>query len=218
MSFINTTTNIKNHYDLLIKDFKLDESKVLIAFPYGSRVYGTDRPESDYDYIVVMDDSVHDQDSLSSSYHNFNATIYGLTSFTEKLNLHKISALECWFLPAVKLLKFTHVDIKFALDKKILRESISEKASHSWVKAKKKFEVVQDRNVYAAKKSLFHSLRIIDFGIQIASKGKIEDYSSSNYLWEEIYTNPAEQWEPYKKQYQLFYNNQMTEFRKLAPK
>ena len=215
MSSKNTTND---NYPLLIKDFKLEESKVLIAFPYGSRVYGTASPESDYDYIIVMDDSVHDQDSLSSSYHNFNATIYGLTSFTEKLNLHKISALECWFLPALKVLKFTHVDIKFSLNKKILRESISEKASHSWVKAKKKFEVIQDRNIYVAKKSLFHSLRIIDFGIQIASKGKIEDYSSSNYLWEEIYTNPAEHWEPYKDQYQTFYNSQMTEFRKLAPK
>lgn len=215
MSSKNTTND---NYSLLIKDFKLEESKVLIAFPYGSRVYGTASTESDYDYIIVMDDSVHDQDSLSSSYHNFNATIYGLTSFTEKLNLHKISALECWFLPTLKVLKFTHVDIKFSLNKKILRESISEKASHSWVKAKKKFDVIQDRNVYVAKKSLFHSLRIIDFGIQIASKGKIEDYSSSNFLWEEIYTNPAEQWAPYKDQYQTFYNSQMTEFRKLAPK
>lgn len=204
-------------YDFIIQDFKLDQDKILTIFPYGSRVYGTNHEKSDYDFVVVMNRDIDDKDSLESSYHNINVTIYNELSFQDKLNQHKIGALECYFLPQDKLLK-NEGKFKFILSKNILRESISEKASKSWVKSKKKFEVVQDRNVYIAKKSLFHSLRIIDFGIQIASKGKIEDYSSCNHLWEEIYTNPADTWQPYKEQYQDFYNHQMTEFRKVAPK
>lgn len=204
-------------YQHILTDFKLEDSDVLNVYPYGSRVYGTHGSQSDHDYIVVMKNGALDKDSLDSSYHKLNVTIYSQDSFQEKLNLHKISALECFFVPDSFMLKKLH-KFSFTLNKKILRESISEKASQSWVKSKKKFEVVQDRNVYIAKKSLFHSLRIIDFGIQIASKGSIENYGSSNYLWEEIYTNPADQWQPYKDQYQEFFNNQMTEFRKLAPK
>lgn len=204
-------------YDTIIKDFKLDDSRVNAVFSYGSRVYGTHSNLSDYDFIVVMDDSIHDKDSLESSYNNLNISLYGETSFNEKLNLHKISALECIFLPSNKILK-NNLKSKFNLNKKILRESISEKASHSWVKSKKKFEVIQDRNVYIAKKSLFHSLRIIDFGLQIANTGKIENYASCNELWEDIITDPADSWEPYKNKYQEYFNNQMTEFRKAAPK
>lgn len=204
-------------YQHILTDFKLEDSDVLNVYPYGSKVYGTAGSQSDYDYIVVMKNGTIDRDSLDSSYHKLNVTIYSQDSFQNKLDLHKISLMECFFVPASLMLKNT-CKFSFKLDKKLLRESISEKTSNSWVKAKKKFEVMQDRNVYVAKKSLFHSLRIIDFGMQIASKGQIINYSSSNYLWEEIYTNPADTWQPYKDQYQEFFNNQMTEFRKLAPK
>lgn len=204
-------------YDLILKDFGLEDKDVLLVFPYGSRVYGTHSEKSDHDFIIVVNDDSHDRDSLESSYHNFNATIYSKNSFREKLIEHKISALECYFLPKEKLLK-SGFCYPFRVYPKMLRESISEKASHSWVKAKKKFEVVQDRNVYTAKKSLFHSLRIIDFGIQIAKEGRIVNYGSSNDIWEDVITNPSEDWEDYKKQYQELYNSRMTEFRKLAPK
>jgi predicted nucleotidyltransferase len=204
-------------YDFILKDFHLTDEQVLNVYPYGSFVYGTSNIFSDKDFIVVCNNETIDRDSLSSSWRALNATIYSFNSFVEKVLMHKISALECIFLPKDKLLKFSK-EIPFVLNKKTLRESISEKASHSWVKSKKKFEVIQDRNVYVAKKSLFHSLRIIDFGIQIAAKGKIDNYSSCKDLWEEIYTEPNEEWDFYKEKYQNYFNSQMTEFRKLAPK
>lgn len=204
-------------YEDILKDFDLQDSQVLNCYPYGSRVYNTHYAKSDYDFIIVCKSDTIDRDSLSSSWHNYNATIYSYDSFVDKVKLHKISVLECIFIPQNQLLKFSK-SIPFTLNKKVLRESISEKASHSWVKSKKKFEVVQDRDVYIAKKSLFHSLRIINFGIQIASKNKIENYRSCANLWEEIYTDPAEEWDHYKEKYQQYFNNQMTEFRKLAPK
>lgn len=203
--------------DLILKDFKLKDEDVLNVYMYGSHVYGTNSEKSDHDFIVVAKDTCHDQDSLSSSWRNLNATIYSQSSFQEKLNLHKISALECFFLPKDKILRSSIV-FPFKVQKSILRSSISEKASHSWVKASKKFIVEKDKDIYIGKKSLFHSLRIIDFGTQIAKEGAIINYASSNEIWEEIITNPSVNWEDYKNQYHDLFNAKMTEFRKVAPK
>lgn len=204
-------------YEWILQDFKLNDSDVVTVFPYGSRVYGTASYSSDHDFIVILKDGSQDKDSLDSSYHKINVTIYSEFSFQDKVNKHKISALECISIPDNLLLK-NKKKFNFKLDKGLLRENISEKASHSWVKAKKKFEVVQDRDVYVAKKSLFHSLRIIDFGIQIAKNQKIINFASCNDIWEEIYCNESEDWSVYKDTYQSYFNSQMTEFRKLAPK
>lgn len=206
-----------NWKETILQDFKLKDSDIVNVYPYGSQVYGTASVKSDYDFIVVLKNGTKDGDSLESSYHNLNVSLYSEDSFQDQVNRHKIAALECIFLPVSQCPKIS-TQFKLKLDKKILRESISEKASHSWVKAKKKFEVEVDRNVYVAKKSLFHSLRIIEFGTQIAIDGAITNYSSANYLWDEIVNDPSDTWEPYKTKYQHLYNEWMTEFRKRAPK
>ena len=201
----------------IIEDFSLNEKDILTIFSYGSRVYKTDSEKSDYDFIIIMNDDSIDRDSMQSSYHNINCSIYRISSFQDLLDRHKVSSMECFFLPNDLRLK-NDAKLSFSLDKKKLRHSISKKSSESWVKSSKKFEVEKDRNVYIAKKSLFHSLRIIDFGIQIAKFGTIKDYQSSNYLWEEIKNNPEDTWLPYKEKYQLFYNKISSEFKQLATK
>ncbi len=201
-------------YNQILKNFSLKDNDILNVYPYGSYVYETFTNSSDYDFIIV---SKNDMREFSLESGNLNIHIYSVPEFKEQLGKQKISALECLFLPETALLK-NSMKFDFKLDKSILRSSISEKASHSWVKAKKKFEVEKDRNIYIAKKSLFHSLRIIDFGIQIAKYGKIMSYSSSNDLWNVIIANPSESWEDYKNSYQKVFNEKMTEFRKVATK
>ena len=97
-----------------------------------------------------------------------------------------------------------------------LRTTISEKASHSFVKAKKKID--KEHDYYVGWKSLFHSLRILNFGIQVASKGKIYDYSAANPIWFEIRDAQRYTWDYFKDKYQPVYNELATEFKKLAPK
>ncbi len=202
--------------NLILKDFHLVENEILMIYPYGSRVYKTNSELSDYDFIIVLNKEIREY-ALSSNDEKLNIHLYDTSGFQDQLNQHKISALECLFLPENLLLKNNH-KFNFTLNKAKLRSSISEKASHSFVKAKKKFEIPAYRDVYIAKKSLFHSLRIIDFGAQIAKYDKIIDYSSSNYLWDEIKNNEAEDWDTYKNKYHELFNSKMTEFRKLAPK
>ena len=81
------------------------------------------------------------------------------------------------------------------------------------MKCKKKLEIEDSYNPKVAKKSLWHSLRIIDFGIQIISFGKIEDYSSVNYLYSEIVESNQNKWDYFKKKYKPLYNSLKTKFR-----
>ena len=200
----------------IIKKFQLNEKNILAIFPYGSQIYGTTNENSDHDYIVVCQDGSV-QNDFAVTQKNLSCHFYDETSFQEQLSKHKISAMECFFLPDEQAL-LSKKRFNFKLNLETLRSSISEKSSHSWVKAKKKFEVEKDRNIYIAKKSLFHSFRIIDFGTQIATYGKIINYSACNELWEDIYTDPNESWAYYKNKYQELFNNKMLQFRLLAPK
>lgn len=195
--------------------FNLDDSKIQAIFPYGSHVYQTNHVKSDYDFIVVCDVGYHNNEFAIEN-NNINIHFYDIPTFISLLDKHKIFALECHYLPTQLILK-NNLKYHFQLNLAKLRHSVSEKVSHSWVKAKKKFEVEQDRNVYIGKKSLFHSLRIIDFGIQLAQHNAI-NYASCKNLWEEIYSNPSEMWQDYENKYKPYFNHQMTEFRKLAPK
>src|SRR5690606_16367271 len=98
-----------------------------------------------------------------------------------------------------------------------LRRSISAVASNSFVKCKKKLIKGPDYNPYIAKKSLFHSLRILDFGIQIATHGKIMDFSSCNHLYRDIMSIESDDWEIFKEKYTPLANSLKSKFKKVAP-
>lgn len=208
--------NIQDKFEYIKYLFKLKDYDIISIFPYGSKVYRTDSKKSDFDYIAVFKDgTVKDEFSLEKN--EYNVHTYNYSSFIKLIEKHKISALECIFLPK-DLILCDRKAYNFKLNIQTLRSSISEKASHSWVKAKKKFEVEKDKNIYIAKKSLFHSFRIIDFGKQIVENNKIINYSSMNNLWFEILNNPSEEWKDYFNLYKNKHNKNLTEFRELAPK
>ncbi len=192
----------------------IEERDIVAVFGYGSRVYGCVSETSDYDYILVRRGG--NRVEYNNDGRKLSVNVIPEEDFIHDLEEHEISALECLWLPKNKILKahtfpFTHNPQK-------LRHSISEKASHSFVKAKKKLTVDKDYNEYVGKKSLFHSLRIIDFGIQIGTHGKIVNYSSANKLWEEIVNSPTQQWPYYQNKYKPIYNRMMSDFRILCPK
>ena len=97
-----------------------------------------------------------------------------------------------------------------------LRHAISSKSSNSWVKAKKKFIVEEDFNPYIGKKSAFHSLRILNFGTQIAKYQRILNYSSANNYFDDIMN--LNSWDDINHQFKSVYNSLSTEFKLVAPK
>jgi predicted nucleotidyltransferase len=193
---------------------------VLAVYPYGSRVYGTDSSTSDYDFIVVVSSLLSNGVVVQSdqySYNNLNINVYQKDHFQHLIDEHSISVLECVFLPASLVLLERH-KFRYRFDESKLRSSISKKADNSWVKSKKKLIVEKDHNPYAAKKSLFHSLRILMFGLQIATKKRIVDYSEANELWHRISLDQSVDWEHYRAVYGLIYNDLKSRLRQAAKK
>lgn len=189
--------------------------KVLNIYHYGSFVYGTNNENSDKDFIVVVEGKENYDNQLNIDGNDY--TIYDEESFENKIKLHEISVLECLFLDE-KFIEQEDKKFNFELDLQQLRISISAKCSNSYAKARKKLEVEKDFNPLVAKKSLFHVLRILLFGKQIAIYGKIIDYQEANHYFKDIMNIDSNDWKIFKEKYQPIANNLKTDFRIYAPK
>jgi len=176
-------------------------------FLFGSRLYGTDVPESDYDYVIVSDD-------VDNEYHyetyEVDLHIYSESKFRELLDAHDIQTLECYYQMDDELRAY----LDFKLDKWKLRKTVSSIANNSYVKCKKK---LLDGEDYIGLKSLFHSVRILDLGIQIARgedpidfTNRFEDY---NYIMK-----IGSDWDKLNSEYKPVVNKLSSQFRKLCPK
>jgi predicted nucleotidyltransferase len=102
---------------------------------------------------------------------------------------------------------------------KLFLDVLEIQGNHVSVYNKKQFqELVDQHEEYIAKKSLWHSFRIIYFGIQLATTGKIINYSEANYLYDDIVLNSSNDVEYYKQIFLKSHNELMTKFRLVAPK
>ncbi len=201
-------------------------SRKIDCFPRGSVVYGTyEEGVSDCDYLVVVDDSCN---TILSDYQKgeFRFEIIDAcqlykrkidymfvtqANFITSVRNNEIDRLECLFSKTGK-----YYSTMFILDKWKLRKSVSSICSNSWVKAKKKLTVGEDYNLRIAQKSLWHSLRIYMFGIQVARCGSIVDFSEANYLWDEIKNEPNPVWDVYYAKYKPLFNKLRSELVELC--
>jgi len=165
--------------DEIIRVSKIHPSRIHNVYIFGSQVYGTSDHKSDWDIIMVANNSV---ESTEISHPLYNIHILTPNKFQADLDWHRMNALECYFAPDWAKLKETK-DFKFQLDKAKLRHATSHISSNSWVKAKKKLEAGEER---IALKSLFHSIRIPMFASQIATNGKISNFDAANFIWRRL--------------------------------
>lgn len=80
----------------------------------------------------------------------------------------------------------------FTLDPLLLGKAILYEASTTWKKSRQKWYKVGIRK---GKKELFHAIRYLDFGIQIATQGKISCYQNANKYWFQIFDFECDNWE-----------------------
>lgn len=193
---------------------------IINKYPYGSHVYNTVNSESDKDYIVIVSDDT-DISQLSEK----DITYIKESNFLVSIMNNDIVAMECLCLSkdtVEKLGGYITKEYPYIIDKHKLRKSISTVSSNSYVKAKKKLTVLTDYNLKQAYKSLFHSLRILMFGKQLALYNKITDYSEANYLLFDIVSSingksHHELWEYYDSKYRKVFNTLKSEFKLAAP-
>lgn len=194
---------------ILKEEFKIHPLRVHNIYLYGSRCYGTYNENSDYDFIVVANNSV---ENLECTHGDFNFHIQTPTYFQSRLDWNDPKDFECllWSEDNPILEK---KEFNMEVVKPKLRHSVSHISSNSWVKGRKKIE---QGDFYIGQKSVFHSLRIPMYGIQILKDGEITDWECANKYWEDIQT--ITDWEEMKDKYHPIRNKIMTEFRSLCPK
>lgn len=189
--------------------------KVLGIYKHGSQIYGTAHSDSDIDLIIILDKKP-EKSSEKVVWGPYDIVEYDLSEWRLKRENLDVDVVECLMEPSSIILSFPEDTGFFAekLDLTKIRSSFSKTASNSWVKCKKKLTVESDFDPYIAKKSLWHSLRILMFGIQIMNTGKIYNYSEANELYNEIVKNDSNDWEYYKEKYQPLYNSLKSKFKR----
>lgn len=195
----------------IIRNIGVEEKDIYNIYIYGSRVYGTYNNQSDWDIIVIANIKIESTEIRKGI---FNIHIYTPDKFQKDLDYHRINNLECIYAPKWAKIKENIKFNNFKINKNILRHSLSQISSNSWVKCNKK---ISDGEYYIGVKSLFHSIRIPMFGIQICEYGEIVDYSVANNIWSDIRDNRYT-WSELDRKYRPILNSTLTNFRRLAPK
>ena len=205
--------------------------KCLGVYKYGSSIYGTKTDKSDLDLVYIADNEKEIYEVLQSKDFPFcsgylekvDLHYISKESFIKLLNEHDIMALEIYYqMRDDERLKFP-----FNLDLDTLRRKISAVCSNSWSKARKKLDIPEEDD-YIGLKSLFHSVRILSFGRNIAKDNKIDylnvliknEVVKSKDFWLQLENeyNSGFRWKEFKSKYTGIQNFNATEFRKLAPK
>lgn len=157
---------------------------ILNIYQYGSRVYGCNRLDSDYDFIIVtkslsLPSGAFKQNAISNEDRTIQGVLFSRSGFIDAINNYEMNALECLFLEP----KFV---IKQIIDFKITKWNEKEMVKKVISKASNSFHIAnmqaQDYQKQMAKKGIYQALRILMFGLQLKKYQKIVNYSEANYL------------------------------------
>jgi hypothetical protein len=179
--------------------------KVKACYVFGSNVYKTNRDGSDWDIKLIANGTVSNLELRRGLY---NIHVITPQDFEKQLIEHKPGSVECVLAPDEFRIK--DGDFSFKMNIPSLRHSFSHTSSNSWVKAKKK---INQGDYDIGIKSLFHSIRIPMYGIQIAETGKIIDWTVANEVYDKLYSRYDWTWEELDEEFRELRNNVLTSFR-----
>ena len=185
----------------VIQEIGVHPLKIRNITIYGSRIYGTARPESDWDIICVTAALLeHEEKRVKIGNDLLNIHLITPDKFQAGLTNHDMMNLECYFSPESARLQ-EKMELKFVLNKKKLAKNIIAQSFNSWQGGKHKLE---GGDIYRGLKSIFHSLRMLMFAIQIADHGKIISFSEANYLHTAINESDEMDFDFFREEYLPF--------------
>lgn len=192
------------------------DTTLLAFFLFWSQIQWTANEKSDYDINVIVEtldiNKIDSQFYTIVDWKNYNFTVYTLKDYIERLNRCDTSVLESYFSP----IQETIVEIPFVLNLQKLRTWISSTVDNSWVKAKKKI-ILPDEDDFIWYKSLYHSFRLLDIWIQLATTEIITKWDTQKDLLQELLQEKLS-WDELDLKYRLKWNELKSAFKKVAPK
>ena len=200
--------------DALLARLELPPKRALNVYLFGSRVYGTSHERSDWDFLVVTADDAPTEEHLVAG--DINAALYDRTTFARLLDGNSVWALESQFLPPAMVWKET-LDLRgaFRIDPALLRRSVCAEAGYAWGKARRLIE--REGDLYRGKKNLFHALRFLIFGAQLAREGRIVDYGAANHHLAALLPREEADWRTYRTAVEGEFHRLRREFTALVP-
>jgi predicted nucleotidyltransferase len=216
--------------EIYVNEFNLvriEEKHILGIYKWGSYLWGSQNDNSDLDYCIIISDKssiwkFHNVQYIQKESKDIDLHIISESYYKSLVNDCEEMSLSLYFQEN-PILKY---DYETTLNLQKLRKSFSTKANNSYVKSKKKLTVEDknEENYNLAIKSMFHSIRIIDFGIEVALRIKGEktnkiDFTDIGYSLnhiKSIFKN--KDWSEVHKIMKPEFNSFSTVFKKLAPK
>jgi len=171
----------------------LHPSKIRNIYPFGSRVYGNFTLNSDLDCVVIacsMNLNVEIHEGL------YNIHITTPDAFKEQLDAHDIRNIECIYAPR-NITIASQIDYlkDFRIYTPQLKKMIITQSAGAWTRARKRLE---QGNIIGGAKSLYHTFRILKFGLQLMEYRKIVDFTAGNDIWEEVKNFEGLEWQEYQ--------------------
>jgi len=188
----------------IINIIQIHPLKVRNIYLFGSQVYGTQREDSDFDFIVVACSMLEKQEFRHD---NYNIHVHTPDIFLDGLKEYQMQYLECIYAPQFAKLqeRMIQPDKNFILKLDMLKYKGINQSFSAFHKAK---ERIIDGDLFRGVKSLWHSLRILQFFKQIIDNEKIIDFSSANIYWNMIQEDMEkhseggdDDWDFYKSKY-----------------
>ena len=188
--------------DTLLEKLRLQRSAVVACYVLGSRGWGTAHKGSDYDLVVVTSDSRgKTKGAAKEQIHGsgVDACVVSENEFRVRVQRHEFMLVPCrsactvglvatpsnelvqtaclWLPATCVLLQRKDFAATFVLDPAALFESTLLESARDWRRVRQCFKKGQAAK---AKKIVGHTLRMVLLARQIATHGKIVDYSASN--------------------------------------
>jgi predicted nucleotidyltransferase len=155
--------------------------KIKNIYVYGSHVYKTNHPKSDYNVLVVANYMTEKAEIDNGKY---RIQIHTPQKFRRDLDAHDMFNLECIYAPKVaKLQEKINYNQKFKLNKNKFKKTILAQSNTTWINGQK--YIKPD----SARKAIFNSIKILYFGKQVLTDGKINNFTEANHIWEEVKNN-----------------------------
>lgn len=176
----------------IIKATGIHPTRVKNIIGFGSQVYGTNSEESDHDFMAICA-SMNEHREIKTD--DLNIHVVTPEFFQKGIELYKMTHLECLFAPEhFVLLGSWNKPFKINNEKLVMINKY--KSFESWALAKERME---RGDIHRGRKSAFHALRILDFCVQIENNGKIVDFSSCNFMWDQL--SSMNSWEEIKENF-----------------
>jgi len=172
-------------------------------------------------------------------YVDFQCWIYSPKTFQILLNNYVPFAVECMFLPKENVwmqMEEFHMPnpldhASLSISYKMVAEAHFERAKLEFGDHHEKSQIKRGRfakgrgelklktepwNLYQSKKTLFHALRILEFGCQLVEHGKIKDLSAANQSKQMLLNVPGEEWDSHLAVFLPLYESALERFNYLV--